>query len=118
MVQSKNLGEESSRYWHVILNQSYQFTRLQDIAEHVKSLTKERVLRFFDRYLALNSPNRRKLCVHVFARQHQERMGQKAKLDGVDPDSIVLIKDPVEFKRTMPLFPLPKRPEVDVVSIS
>ena len=116
-MQSKNLGEESSRYWHVILNQSYQFTRLQDIAEHVKGLTKERVLRFFDRYLAPKAPCRRKLCVHVFAKQHQERMGQKANLDGVDPDSVAMITDPVEFKRTMPVFPLPKRPEVNVVSL-
>jgi insulysin len=116
-TQSKNLGEESSRYWHVILNQTYAFTKLHDIAEHVKTLTKERVLRFFDKYVAVNAPCRRKLCTHVFANQHAQRMGQKATVDGVDPDKTVIIEDPVEFKRTMPLFPLAKRKQVSVVSI-
>ena len=116
-LQSKNLGEESSRYWHVIMNQSYQFTRLQDIAQHVKTLTKDRVLRFFDKYVALNAPCRHKLCVHVFAKQHQERMGQKAKLEGVDADNVVIVNSPVEFKRSMPLFPLAKQVDVSVASV-
>mmetsp|Transcript_54709 Transcript_54709/g.61170 ORF Transcript_54709/g.61170 Transcript_54709/m.61170 type:complete len:82 (+) Transcript_54709:11-256(+) len=28
LEKNKNLGEESSRYWHVILNQTYDFSRV------------------------------------------------------------------------------------------
>mmetsp|Transcript_15691 Transcript_15691/g.17590 ORF Transcript_15691/g.17590 Transcript_15691/m.17590 type:complete len:88 (+) Transcript_15691:101-364(+) len=43
--KNKNLGEESSRYWHVILNQTYDFSRYQKLAEHVKKLKKVDILR-------------------------------------------------------------------------
>jgi hypothetical protein len=106
-LQNKNLGEESSRYWHAILNQTYHFTRLEDVAEHVKTMTKDRVLMFFDKYVAAKAPCRRKLCVQVFSKQHEERMN-----DEVD-DDIKLIKDPEEFKRDMGLYPLPKKVVVE-----
>ena len=108
-AQNKNLGEESSRYWHVILNKTYNFRRLQQIAEHVKEISKRQVLRFFDKYVAASAPHRRKLCVQVFAKQHEELMKEE-----VDSDTIV-IEDPSSFKSSMPLYPLPKRVKIEVV---
>ncbi|OEU06209.1 Peptidase_M16-domain-containing protein, partial [Fragilariopsis cylindrus CCMP1102] len=46
LEKNKNLGEESSRYWHVILNKTYEFSRYQNLAEHVKTLKKLDMLRF------------------------------------------------------------------------
>jgi insulysin len=109
--QNKNLGEESSRYWHVILNQTYQFTRLQQIAEHVKKITKDKVLRFYDKYVAASAPCRRKLCIQVFAKQHEDRMGAEVE------KGVVLIENPTEFKRSMPLYPLAKKADFQVVEI-
>jgi len=111
LEKNKNLGEESSRYWHVILNKTYNFRRLQQIAEHVKEISKRRVLRFFDKYVAASAPHRRKLCVQVFAKQHEELMKEE-----VDSDTIV-IEDPSSFKSSMPLYPLPKRVKIEVVDI-
>jgi len=66
LEKNKNLGEESSRYWHVILNQTYDFSRVSKTGcEHVKKLKKVDILRFYDKYVAANAPLRQKLCVHV-----------------------------------------------------
>ena len=71
-------------------------------------MTKDRVLTFFDEYVAASAPSRRKLSVQVFAKQHEDHMNDKIG------DDVVLIKNPEEFKRTMPLFPLPKKVEIEV----
>jgi hypothetical protein len=71
-------------------------------------MTKDRVLIFFDKYVAEKAPYRRKLCVQVFSKQHEERMNDEVG------DDIKLIKDPVEFKRDMGLYPLPKKVVVEV----
>ena len=94
-----------------MMNQSYHFTRLQELADYVNQLNKESVLDFFDTFIAPSAPKRRKLCVHVFAKQHVGKMS--------DPvgDGVVLIKDPALFKRSMPLYPLPKHVEIEVCDL-
>ncbi len=109
--QNKNLGEESSRYWHVILNKTLDFERYQKIADHVKKHTKLQVLQFFDKYIAMNGPCRHKLCVHVVAKQHQEASKDKGG------ENATTIEDPVEFRRSMPLFSMPAKTEVAVVDL-
>ena len=108
LEKNKNLGEESTRYWHVILNQTYHFTRLQEIAEYIKVMTKDRVLAFFDKHVAASAPSRKKLCIQVFAKQHEERMNDKV------PEDVILIESPNDFKQSMALFPLPKKVEIQV----
>lgn len=63
---------------------------------------------FFDKYVAALAPCRRKLCVQVFAKQHQEQMNAEFS------DDIILIENPEDFRREMPLYPLPKKVEVKV----
>jgi secreted Zn-dependent insulinase-like peptidase len=92
-----------------MMNESYHFTRLQELAEHVKQLDKETVLEFFDTFVAPSAPQRRKLCVQVFANQHAEKM-----TDPVSEKGVVVILDPAVFKRSMPLYPLPKHVEIKV----
>ena len=43
----------------------------------MKKQTKAQVLRFYDKYVAPNAPCRRKLCVHVVAKQHEEKEGKE-----------------------------------------
>jgi hypothetical protein len=133
--QNKNLGEESSRYWHVILNKTFDFSRYQKIAEHVKKHTKLQVLRFYDKYVAANAPCRHKLCVHVVAKQHEEeeqKQQDETKTsaeptekiqEGVEAISAkkeckaTRIEDPVEFRRSMPLFSMSPKADVEVVDL-
>jgi insulysin len=119
LEKNKNLGEESTRYWHVIQNHTYQFKRLQMMAEHVKSLNKEQVLQFFDRYIASNGPSRRKLCIQVFAKQHEDVVSrEKGGCDGESAaDARTYIDHPAEFKRSMPLFAMPSAITSDVVEL-
>ncbi|CAJ1955203.1 unnamed protein product [Cylindrotheca closterium] len=111
LEKNKNLGEESSRYWNVIQNETFHFTRLQDIAEHVKTMTKQRILMFFDKYVASNAPHRRKLCVQVYAKQHQESLKKS------EDANIIEIESPSDFKREMGLYPLPNKVSVDIVDV-
>jgi insulysin len=118
LEKNKNLGEESSRYWHVILNETYQFRRMQMIADHVKELSKLQVLQFFDKYVAANGPCRRKLCIQVVSKQHEEVV---AKMHEEKEDSnveIIHIDDLAVFKRSMPLFAMPRKVETQVVDLS
>merc|ERR1712238_105617 len=183
LEKNKNLGEESSRYWHVILNKTYDFSRYQTLAEHVKKLKKVDILRFYDKYVAANAPLRQKLCVHVVAKQHdaeadgenkkdddddndneekiaaaivsssseggeekdqdETKEGTAMDVDVVDDDNnnknqekqdsakttneslssflsttkVIRIEDPVEFRRTMPLYPMPPNAPVTVVEV-
>lgn len=112
LEKNKNLGEESSRYWHVITNQTYQFRRLQMLADLAKTLKKEGIVQFFDKYVAANGPCRRKLCVHVVAKQHSDEASSKAGKEGV-----VMIEDPADFKRSMPLLPMPSAGAKTVVDL-
>lgn len=113
LEKNMNLGEESSRYWHVILNHTYQFRRLQMIAEHVKALQKEQMLKFFDKYVAADGPCRHKMCIKVVAKQHQESIVKEDTSDA----SLVRIENPSEFKHSMPLFPMPPKVPVAVVDL-
>ena len=118
--QNKNLGEESSRYWHVILNKTFDFSRYQKIANHVMKHTKLQVLRFYDKYVALNAPCRKKLSVHVVAKQHEEMESQTTPA-AISTDNVLsqatLINDPMEFRRSMPLFSMPTKIDVEVVDL-
>ncbi|KAL3928885.1 MAG: hypothetical protein SGARI_004909 [Bacillariaceae sp.] len=117
LEKNKNLGEESSRYWHVIQNKTFQFRRMQLIAEQVKQLSKSQVLQFFDKYVAVNGPCRHKLCVQVVAKQHEEVVKKKDEENEDSKDSIIRIDNPAEFKRSMPLFAMPSKVETEVVDL-
>ena len=89
-------------------------------------MTKERVLRFFDKYIASNGPSRHKLSVQVVSKQHEEAIAAEeeegaAKSDGGVSPSLdsrtVLITDAIEFKRSMPLFAMPSKVDIDVTDL-
>jgi insulysin len=96
--KSKNLGEESTKYWNACLSQDYNFLRLNEIADHCKALTKIDILRFFDRYILASSPFRRKLSVQVFGKECAEKMVT------APTDLRLVISDPREFISTQSLF--------------
>jgi len=98
-----------------MMNQSYHFSRLQELADHVKGLDKDTVLAFFDNYVAPMATKRRKLCVQVFAKQHVDKMVEENPPIDEGENIVVMIQDPAVFRRSMPLYPLPKVVELEVV---
>ena len=51
--------------WTEIINGQYQFERKANEIEHLKTLTKDDVYKFYKRCIAEDSPWRRKLSVYV-----------------------------------------------------
>lgn len=109
------------------MNKTFDFCRYEKLADHVKKQTKMQVLRFYDKYIGLNAPFRQKLCVHVVAKQHEGKENApavetqeettKKKDIAIKPSKVVRIEDPVEFRRSMPLFAIPTMPRVEVVDL-
>lgn len=100
LEKPKNLGEESSRYWGVIANQTYQFSRWQDLADALIEVTKLQVLRMYDRYILADSPHRRKLSVQGYGKDRQQ------------PEAMGAIESPLRFSHSRPL--LPNREPIDI----
>jgi insulysin len=106
LQKDKSLGEESSRYWHVITNRSYRFRRLADIAREARTLNKTEVLRLYDRYLLRGSPTRQKLSVQIFGTNHRDKLDEETNAE-------VLIKDTAEFGRGQSLSPVQTKVLID-----
>jgi len=106
--KNKNIGEESSKYWHVLTNGTFMFKRLELVADEVEKIVKDEVLAFYDEFVKKGAASRKKLGVQVFAKQHME------KFEEVVADGEILIDSAPEFKRITPLFGLP--PAVDLVA--
>lgn len=98
--KKKNLVEEAYGHWQHIANGDLQFDRLKKIAHFVNGVTKEDVLRLYDRFLLAGSPLRRKLSVQVFGSQHLERMNDPV------PEGVNRIDDVDAFARNVSLYPL------------
>jgi insulysin len=113
LEKNKNLGEESSKHWTVISNQTYRFQRLQEIAEEARNLKLQDVLRFFDRYMAGDSPFRRKLSVQVFGRNHLDSLNATEKSDTPSANLVAQVQDPIAFRRQQALFPLMAAASID-----
>lgn len=99
--KDKNLGEESTKYWNVIANETYRFRRLEEIAAKAEGLTKEDVLRLFDKHLLAKSPFRRKLSVQVFGKNHADLLNSEPSSP---PPTVV--DDPKSFCQSQSLFPV------------
>uniref|UniRef100_A0A7S0CBY0 Peptidase M16 middle/third domain-containing protein n=1 Tax=Proboscia inermis TaxID=420281 RepID=A0A7S0CBY0_9STRA len=113
--KNKNLAEESTRYWQVISNGAYFFQKLKLVANEVETLKVTEVLRVFDRYFSKESSKRKKLSVQVFSKNVAEKINETivVKESGIEDDTVlIMLEDVVDFKREMPLFPLPKKKDV------
>lgn len=104
--KKKNLPEESYGHWQHISNETYDFHRMKNIAEIVKTVTKEDVLRLFDRFMLAGSPDRRKLTVQAFGSEHLDVMDKPV------PDGVRHVTGIDDFVRHVPLFPLPPPVEI------
>uniref|UniRef100_A0A7S4JUU6 Insulin-degrading enzyme n=2 Tax=Odontella aurita TaxID=265563 RepID=A0A7S4JUU6_9STRA len=118
--KNKNLGEESSKYWSGINDEKYVFRKYKLIGEEVQSLTREDVLRFYDRYVAQGGRGRSKLSVRVVSKAHKEKMESDGEGKGKDDNeeesattTIIGEDDVVNFQRSMPLHSLPDGVDVE-----
>ena len=110
----------------------------------MKTLKKLDMLRFYDKFVAMNAPCRQKLCVHVVAKQHEDEdedgggtavaaetalTADKEEILGgeeeemkepeakTDAAAVIRIDNPIDFRHSMPLYPMPLKANVDVVDV-
>ena len=87
----------------------------------LRSLTKDDILQFYDRYVSHLSEHRRKLSCHVVSTSSTISSASADSIDSVvaadsketnGPSSVStdvrIVEDITEFKMSQPLFPLPK----------
>ena len=103
LEKNKNLGEESWKHWKAIKNESYEFFRLEKIAESLDHVTLLDLVCFYDRYLSPTSPYRRKLSVQMFGKDHTMTEALTPRQTRVDLD----------FVDRQQLFPRPLHGTVD-----
>eukprot|EP00479_Gromia_sphaerica_P008783 TRINITY_DN3490_c0_g1_i2.p1 TRINITY_DN3490_c0_g1~~TRINITY_DN3490_c0_g1_i2.p1 ORF type:complete len:328 (-),score=61.57 TRINITY_DN3490_c0_g1_i2:26-1009(-) len=60
LEKEKKLSETTQRFWSEIATRQYLFDRAQQEAETLRGLHLEDLKHFFDRYIAMNAPERRK----------------------------------------------------------
>jgi len=70
LEKHKNLREESSFYWSEIQFGTLKFDRKEIEVAELRKLTKQDLIYFFDNYIKLGSPGRRKLTVQVYGSSH------------------------------------------------
>lgn len=71
----KNLGQECSRFWGHISNEYFDFYKVEHDVAHIKPLTKEDMMQFYEHYISPTSPTRAKLSVHMVAQSSPKVVG-------------------------------------------
>lgn len=71
----KNLGQESGRFWTHISTEYLDFVQNENDVAHLRPLTKEDLISFFDYYLDPTSPARAKLSIHMIAQLSAKAIG-------------------------------------------
>uniref|UniRef100_A0A8C4NB61 Insulin-degrading enzyme n=2 Tax=Eptatretus burgeri TaxID=7764 RepID=A0A8C4NB61_EPTBU len=69
LEKPKKLWSESAKHWGEIISQQYDFDRDNKEVKHLRTLTKEDILQFYEEVLVVGAPHRRKISVHVQARE-------------------------------------------------
>lgn len=110
LEKPKNLLEETSKYWSVIVNKTYQFQRLQEIAASLDAVTSvEAVLDLFDNIFSSRA-TRHELSIQVVGGGVKEQQPEVTQDQGAP--IFKLITDPTNFTREHELFAL--EPEVTI----
>lgn len=104
LEKPKNLAEESHKHWDFIVNRSYHFSRLQDIAALVRTLTLNDIMQFFDRHILATSPFRRKLSIHMYGKAHIEHLPAMNSSKNAG-NAVEIITCPKHFGRSRSLLP-------------
>ncbi|KAJ3300130.1 Insulinase (Peptidase M16) [Borealophlyctis nickersoniae] len=65
LEKDKNLGQESGRLWSHVNSRYYNFEQHVIDAKTVKEISQASMLEFYEEHIAVSSPTRRKLSVHI-----------------------------------------------------
>ena len=109
--KNKNMVEESSKHWSEIRKRLYRFSKLDDVAAIVETLTKDDITAFVDKYMRKGSPDRTMVSVQMVASTHKE--GLEATKDDEKDENVVVIDDVQSFKANSKHYPEMKEVNVE-----
>jgi insulysin len=105
----QNVYQEGSFLWYEIAIRRYHFSRREDEAALMVTVTKQDVLDFYQRYISPSSADRKKfssraLCkIHLAAAEQEQKEEEAIKSLSGKPQ--VEVKDPQDFQRKSRLYP-------------
>lgn len=76
----KNLNQESNRFWGHVTNEMFFFDERDDDVAHLKPLTKQDMMDFFDEFINPDGQTRAKLAVHMIAQGSAEAIAESLHL--------------------------------------
>lgn len=114
LEEPKELATEAGRHWMEIISERLCFERPKLEANHLSTLTKNDVVKFYEKYISYEAPCRSKLATYI--------VGNHLDGCGIDPGAVqdtsndallkcptlqeaVLINDIDEFKSTLDVYP-------------
>ncbi|XP_059153920.1 insulin-degrading enzyme-like isoform X2 [Physella acuta] len=111
LEKPKKLIQQNNKYWTEIISNYYNFDRDAIEVAFLQKLTKDDLLQFYKEKIALDAPNRHKLCVYVLSNTSDETP-PVLEADGFIPAPKLpqpsVVTDVMEFKRDLGLYPLAK----------
>ena len=106
LEKPKKLSARHDKIWNEIASNRYNFNRVDIEVGDLEVITRDDVLRFYDTFIAIDAPERRKLAVHVFSTVEEEvEEKPSAEEDKIEEKIGRRIKDVVRFKASRPLNP-------------
>lgn len=110
----KQLSHRAVRYWSEITTGQYFFDRDDVEVDELMQITHQELVDFFDSNVFYQSPQRRKMAVHIVASNvSQDKAEPVVHTNGgltlAPPPQCKdsqLVEDVATFKRSLPLFPL------------
>ncbi|KAF5280052.1 hypothetical protein FQA39_LY18167 [Lamprigera yunnana] len=106
LEKPKQLTAQSNIFWNEITAQQYHFNRVEVEVAYLKTVTKEEVIKFYQKILQQNVKQRRKLAVHVLSKAS----GGAGTLKEIEikemPSTQFVIEDVTTFKSSHGMYPL------------
>jgi len=93
LESDKKLSAETSRYWNEILNRTFKFDRVPVEVDELYRTTQQEVMAFFEKYILVQSVERKKLSIQVFGNKHLEFMKQDLSLEVTESGVIEELKE-------------------------
>ncbi|XP_071947721.1 insulin-degrading enzyme-like [Antedon mediterranea] len=111
-VKPKKLITQCRKYWSEIISGQYHFDRDSVEIACLKTITKDNLIDFFNKYIDANASQRHKISVHIKPTvtadepDSSENMTDKP-VDGIVLTEPVVVTDVTYFKSGLSLFPRP-----------
>lgn len=95
-----SLSNQTWRFWQEIVGDTLDFERKFEEVETLKSITKQDILEFYDRFIASQAKERRRIISQVYGNNHP--LDEKREIPGFACE----VRDPYAFRRSFPLYPV------------